>query len=156
EDALLLHVAHQFARVDFGAVHVALGVGGDAFRGAAGAGSRALFRRTGIRDEGRDLAVLRAADAQPAPEARVLRDVRFGIGDVDDVVLVDEHTARPTELPPLREKFSLLVENLNAAVGAIGNEQPSLRIHGEPVRHVVFAWAYFLLSIDYVQSVLYG
>src|SRR5207247_9483422 len=116
---LLLHVAHEFARIDLGAIDVALGVGGDAFGGAAGAGPRSYLQRPGVGDEGGNFAVARAADAQPALESGILRDVRFGIGDVDDIVPVDEHAAGPAELPPFREEFSFLIEDLDAAVRAI-------------------------------------
>src|SRR5215510_15060361 len=136
---LVLDVAHQLARIDFGAVDVPSRVGGDALGGAAGPRPAPLLHRLGIWNERRDLAVLGAADAQTALEAGVLGVVGLGIGDIDGVVLVDEDAARPTELLPFREEFSVLVEDLDTAVGAVADEQPSARIHGERVRHVEFA-----------------
>src|SRR5262249_53101308 len=137
--ALVLDVAHQLARIDFGAVDVSPRVGGDALGGAAGPRAAPLLHGQGIRNERRDLAVLGAADAQSAFEAWVLGVVGFGVGDIDDVALVDEDPAWPAELLPFSEEFSVLVEDLDAAVGAVADEQPSARIHGERVRHVEFA-----------------
>ena len=44
------------------------------------------------------------------------------VGDVEHVVAVDEDAARPAELLPLREKFSVLVEDPDAAVAAIAED----------------------------------
>src|SRR5262249_45585090 len=54
---------------------------------------------------------------------------RLGIGGVENVVAVDVEAARPAELPPFGEKFSILVEDLDAVVRAVGDEQPPARIH---------------------------
>ena len=56
------------------------------------------------------------------------------VGQVERVVLVDEYPARPAELLPLFEKFSVLVENLDPIVSAVTNKQPAARIHGQSVR----------------------
>src|SRR4051794_25488570 len=70
----------------------------------------------------------------------------FGIGDVDDVVLVDEDTARPAELMPLCDEGAILFENLNAIVAAITQEQAPPRIHRERVRPVHLAGTGTLLA----------
>src|SRR5437899_2804712 len=73
----------------------------------------------GLKNEGRNLAILHAAD----PDARLVgriglvgRIVRY----VEDVILVDEQAARPTELLPLEQKLSILIKGLNAVVRAVG------------------------------------
>src|SRR6185503_14027571 len=72
--------------------------------------------------------------------------VRVRVGDIEDVVLVDIETARPAELTPLGEELALLVEDLNAAVGAVADEKAALRIHRERVRRVELAGARALLA----------
>src|SRR5205807_1539571 len=52
----------------------------------------------------------------------------------------------PPELPPLEEKFSVLIEYLDTVVAAIRDEQPSFGIHCEIVRHIKFAWTPSLLA----------
>src|SRR6185503_16510297 len=86
-----------------------------------------------------DLAGFRAADANAALAARVVgvlarRVLRFRIGDVKDIVPVDENSARPSELFPCGEELSVLIEDRDAAVAAVGNEQPTLRIERQHVR----------------------
>src|SRR5262249_3584995 len=63
---------------------------------------------------------------------------RLGIGRVENVVAVDVEAARPAELPPFGEKFSILVEDLDAVVRAVSHKQPPARIHGESMGHVEF------------------
>src|SRR5262245_23520947 len=63
----------------------------------------------------------------------------FRIGHVDDVVLVDEDTARPAELEPLVHVVALLIENLDTIVVAVTEEQPPTRIHCDGVRNVDLA-----------------
>src|SRR5204863_1340134 len=83
------------------AVYVALRVNRDTL-GAARPGERAFVDvRIVVRDERRDFAVARAPDTDAAlPFAVLARRVRFGIGDVNHVVLVDIDAARPAELAP--------------------------------------------------------
>src|SRR6185295_13021441 len=77
------------------------------------------------------------ADADTTvPVGLVTRGRRLGIGRVEHVVLVDVDAARPAELPPLLEELAVLIEDLNAAVAAIADEQTSARIERERVRHV--------------------
>src|SRR5580704_14713500 len=105
-------------------------VDGDAFR---------HFRlRIGRGDEGRHLAVLDAADADALPERRVHFVARLRVGDIDDVV-ADIDAARPAELLPLGDEFSILIEDLDAIVRPVGDEQPARRIHGQPVGDVELA-----------------
>src|SRR5690242_538788 len=63
----------------------------------------------------------------------------FGIGDIDDVILVDVDSARAAELRPLIEQFAVLVENLDAVVLPVADEQPPLRIHRDRVGNVELA-----------------
>ena len=51
--------------------------------------------------------------------------VEVEFGDIDHVVLVDGDAARPAELLPLGEELALLIEDLDAVVGAVGDEQAS-------------------------------
>src|SRR6266853_1881619 len=106
---------------DFGAENVAHGIRGDAL-GGAGAGD--LFHR--VRNERRYRAVVHAPDPDAAlPAVVIFRDgFRFGIGDIDDVVLVDEYAARPAELMPLGDVVAVLVEDLDAVVVAVADEEP--------------------------------
>src|SRR3954463_11887812 len=113
----LLYVSHQFARVDFRAIDIPIGIGGSPSRGAAGSRSGTLLHRLRIRDQRGDPAVLCAADPQTTPEARILRCVGFGIGDIDGVAGIDIDAARPAELLPFDKEFPILVEDLDAIVG---------------------------------------
>ncbi len=90
-------------------------------------------------DQRRDAAVFGAADPDSALEARVELGVRLVVGDVQDIVAVDEKAARAAELLPFFEEVAVLVEDLDAAVGAVADEQPSFGIHGEGVGLVEFA-----------------
>src|SRR6516164_5659474 len=127
---LILHELLQGLFVGKSAEHIAVFV------------SRDAFRHVGLRpflgDEGRHLAVFDAADPDALPERRIEFLARLGIGGVENVVAVDVEAARPAELPPFGEKFSILVEDLDAVVRAVSHEQPPARIHGESMGHVEF------------------
>ena len=86
---------------------------------------------------------LTLADANPPLPARVIpRDrARLGVGDVDVVALVDEDPARPAELRPLLDEVAVLIEDLNAVVVAVADEQPPFGIERERVRLIEFARA---------------
>src|SRR5262245_63167332 len=128
---LLLHeLLHGFA-LGKSAKHVAVFVSRDAFRHVE---VRPFFR-----DEGRHLAVFDAADPDALPERHVEFLARLGIGRVENVVAVDVEAARSAELPPFGEKFSILVEDLDAVVRAVSDEQLPARIHGESMGHVELA-----------------
>src|SRR2546427_4373520 len=134
--ALFSHVLPQIPRAGFARVEVARGVYHDAF-GRAG---RLLHGAKG-RDKDGDLAVLDAADANARPDARVILRVRLMIGYVKDIVAVDVDPARPAELLPLCEKFAILVEDLDAIVAAVADEDLSLRIDSDGMRRVELAGA---------------
>src|SRR2546428_11612206 len=95
---------------------------------------RGRFR---ILDERGDASVLRAADADAFPDAAEL--VRagvgpgFGVGHVHRVVLRDEDAARAAELPPFVEERAVLIEDLDAVVLAIPNEETPARVHRDRV-----------------------
>src|SRR5262249_42821054 len=66
---------------------------------------------------------------------------RFGIRDIKHVVLVDEDSARPSELFPRGHKFTVLVEDHDAAVAPIRDKKPALTIKSEHVGSLQFAVA---------------
>src|SRR5262245_26152927 len=132
--ASFLHVLPQIPCAGFARVEVARGIYDDTF----GRGGRFLLGAEG-RDEGGDLAILGAADADTRPDTRIVFPVRLMIGHVKDVVAVNVDAARPAELLPLRDEIAILVEDLNAIVAAVADEDPSLRIDGDGVRRVELA-----------------
>src|SRR5262249_53208736 len=101
---LLLHVAPHGHFGGPASIDVARVVHADAFRRAG------LDRR--LRNEGGDLAVLDAADADALLEARIVARGRLRIGDVKHVVLVDGNVARPPELLPFGNELAVRLENL--------------------------------------------
>src|SRR5262249_20429940 len=105
---LLLHELLHGPVLGKSAEHVALFVSRNAFRQMA--------VRPFLGDEGRHLAVFDAADPDALPERHIEFLARLRIGRVENVVAVDVEAARPAELPPFGEKFSILVEDLNAVV----------------------------------------
>ena len=131
--ALLLDVPLQALGSDFGAIDHALGIRRDAF---GSAGRRPILIGLGIRNEGLHRAVFGASDADPAFPAGMTSHVRFGVGDVQDVVLVDIEAAGTAELRPLVEKLPILVENLDAVVGAVADKQTSFGIEGQRVGRI--------------------
>src|SRR2546426_2483063 len=68
------------------------------------------------------------------------------VAQVEVVVLVDKQSARPAELLPFFEKFSVLVEDLDPIVAPIANKQPAAGIHGQGVRRIELAWGVALLA----------
>src|SRR5262249_20704398 len=112
--------------------------------GRAGAGD--LLDRIG--DEGGHRAVAHPADPDAAlPAIVVLGDrLRFRIRDIDDVVPVDEHAARPAELVPLVEVVAVLIEDLDAIVLPVAEKEPAARIHRDRVRDVDLAGTGTLLA----------
>src|SRR3989442_1354268 len=76
----------------------------------------------------------------PPPTIVIFRDrLRFRIRDIDHVVLVDKDAARAAELRPLGDELAILIENLDAVIRAVSEEQPALRIHGDRMRTVDLA-----------------
>src|SRR5436309_8061386 len=105
----LFRVLLHCFRSDLGSVNVARRIDRDAFRRAR---ARRLLVRIG--NEAEDLAVLQAAVTDPALPAVVIarHGLGFGVGDVEDVVLVDPHAARPAELAELLNERAVLIEDL--------------------------------------------
>src|ERR1700674_1251587 len=101
---------------------------------------------TGCRNESRDPAVLGAADADAGLEARIVVLVRLIVRHVDHVVFVDGDVARPAELLPFSDEFSVRIKNLEAAVAAIGHENPALEIHRDAVQLVELALPFTVLA----------
>src|SRR5262245_34641047 len=74
-----------------------------------------------FKNEGRDLAILHAAD----PDARLVGRIGLVgrvVGHIEDVLLVDEQAAGAAELLPLQQIFSILVKDLDAIVRAVGDK----------------------------------
>src|SRR5947207_11574376 len=130
---LLLDVAFEHLPPHDRAVHVALRVYADTF-GAGMIGRRRLH----VFDECGDAAVLRAPDADafldPRQLVRAGVGARLRIGHVDRVVSGDGDAARPAELIPDIEELAVLIEDLDAVVLAVADEQTPARVHGDRVR----------------------
>src|SRR5438128_11903360 len=117
---------------------------------------RSRFR---VLDERGDASVLRAADADAFPDAgqfvRAGVGPGLGVGHVDRVVLRDEDATRAAELPPLVEELAVLIEDLDAVVLAIPNEETPARVHRDRVRLAHFTAARpFLPPLLDVLSIL--
>src|SRR5215208_37086 len=141
--SLVLHIFHQPLGTDFGSVNISRRIGSDALRGAC-----AGFLICRIWNERGDRAVLRAADPDAAFPAIVVPSHRLGfrIRDVDDIVSVNIDSARAAELRPLVEEFAVLIENLDAIILPIADEQPPLRIDGDRVGNIEFSRSRTLLA----------
>src|SRR6266480_1866855 len=96
----------KLSRPDFPAEDIAHRVHGKAF------GRARALHLNGIWDAVEDLAGLELADAAAA--------------QVD--------AARAAELFPLGDEAAVLLEDLDAVVAAVGNEEPPLGVHGDIVR----------------------
>src|SRR5438034_4636835 len=118
----------KLSRPDFPAEDIAQRVYGKAFGRA-----RALHVNR-IRDAVEDLAGLELADANAAEPAGVRGDaVGFRVGDVDEAI-AQVDAARAAELFPLGDEAAVLLEDLDAVVAAVGNEEQPLGVHGDIVR----------------------
>src|SRR6266852_9400085 len=108
-----------------GAVHphidVAVVIDGYGLAPLSGAGGLAFRERGG--NEGGHRSVPGAADREPAPEAAIDSPSRFGIRAIKNVVLVDEEAARAPKLFPLGDELAVLIEDFDAVVAAVGDEQ---------------------------------
>src|SRR5712671_1195028 len=116
----LHHIAHQSPGADFGPIDDAVLVGGDTFGRTGGVGfvdriGNEIFHRS----------VFGAAHANAAFPAVMILGNRFGfgIGDIDDVIGVDIDAAWAAELRPAFQKLAILIENLDAVVVAVADEQ---------------------------------
>src|SRR5690348_3911134 len=105
------------------AIDVALLVDADSFRAAVLFGGR--FH---ILDEVLHGAVLSAADADAFLPAGLVFAPGFGIGNIHGVVLRDEDAAGAAPLHPRVEVFAVLIEDLDAVVVTIADEDAALRI----------------------------
>ena len=63
----------------------------------------------------------------------------FGVGDIHDVIAVDDDAAGPAELGELAEELAVLGEDLDAVVVAVADIQIALGIHRQAVRHAELA-----------------
>jgi len=64
---------------------------------------------------------------------------RTRVGDVEDVILVDPHAARPAELCRLGNELPFLIENLDTVVPAIADDEAPLESQGQGVRLIELA-----------------
>src|SRR5882672_3458783 len=118
----------KLPRPDFPAEDIAHRVHGNAF------GRARALHLNGIRDAVEDLAGLELADADAAEPAGVRGNaVRFGVCDVDAIV-AQVDPARAAELFPLGDEAAVLLEDLDAVVAAVGDEEPPLGVHRDVVR----------------------
>src|SRR5258706_3324337 len=142
---LLLDVPLQHLTPLHRAVNVALRVHPEAL----GAG---MIGRGGLQvlDEGGHLAVAGAADANAFADAHQLVGAGigtgFGIRQVDGVVARNVDAARAAELAPFVEHLAVLVENLDAVVLAVTDEQAALAVDCDSVWLREFARAGTLVA----------
>src|SRR5258708_16999997 len=91
-------------------------------------GASPLFGRSGLRNEGSDFTILHAANSHAPFEARILRHVGFGIGHIENVVLVDEEAAWTAELFPFRAAQPIRVKYLDPIFGSATDSFPAHRL----------------------------
>src|ERR1700741_4968144 len=133
-------VFSERVRADVGGVDGALVVGDDA--GGAGDAVHVSLRKVGIGDEGRERAVFGATNRDAPQEARVDGGVRLRVAYVQRVVFRNIDGTRAAELRPRSDEFSVLVENLHAAVTSVCNvHMPFGAADGDVVRLVELTWA---------------
>src|SRR5258706_9981567 len=132
---LLLHILLELLGADFRGKQIALSIGSHPFDAGV-----VVLLRVGLdeRNHRCDFAIFGAPDPNASCEPRILFGVRLGIGHVHVVVPVDVDAARPAELFPLIEEASILIEDLNAAVAAVGHEDSPARIDRDAVRSIEF------------------
>src|SRR6185436_534065 len=88
-------------------------------------------RRLGLMagNEELHLAVLEAPDSDAFTPAWMAFGIRFGVDGIEHVVLVDDHPARAAEVLEFTEELAVvLVDDLNAMVRPVGNDQPPLGV----------------------------
>src|SRR5215470_5091815 len=119
-----------------GAIHphidVAVVIDGYGLAPLSVAGGLAFRERGG--NEGGHRSVPGAADREPAPEATIDSPGRFGIRAIKNIVLVDEEATRAPKLFPLGDKLAILIEDFDAVVPAVSDEQAASRIHRQRMR----------------------
>src|SRR5262245_17399559 len=119
---LLLNVFLQRPLADFRPINITLSVSRDAFRRACSGLVGVLFR---VRNEGDAFAVLGAPDTDAALPARVPSRIRLRVGHKNNVLFININPARTAELLPLFEEFSILIEDLDAIIIPVADEEPS-------------------------------
>ena len=121
---------------DFSSLDSAMPVGGDVFGATRSRFSIVVLKR----NEGGNFKRFQASEDNPATTgiARIRLWGGFRIGD-DNGLTLDEKAGWPSELPILRDKVSILIEDLKAIVIAIGDPEPSLIIKPEGVRKLEFS-----------------
>src|SRR5258708_29303900 len=131
-----MRLAPGIALNHMGAVHAHIDVAAviDGYGLAPLSGASGLAFRERGRNEGGHRSVPGAADREPAPKAAIYSPSRFGIRAIKNVVLVDEEAARAPKLFPLVDELAVLIEDFDAVVAAVGDEQAAGRIHRQPVR----------------------
>src|SRR4030095_9183121 len=126
---LLFDVFRQLPRADFPAVHIALRIHGHTL----GCTGSLYFKR--VRKAVQPFAIFNATDTYPSLPARMWRHtVGFGVGYINHVV-ADVDAAWATELLPLAEVVSILIEDLDSHVASVGNKESPSRSHSNALRH---------------------
>src|SRR4051812_43101834 len=116
-----LDVPFQRLRSNLSAINHARFVDADSLGGA-----RVRCHLDRIGDEKFHRSITRAADANaalPRALATVAHRPRLRVGDVDVVLRVDVDAARTAELIPGVEELAILVEDLDAIVAAVADEE---------------------------------
>src|SRR5262245_43226412 len=131
---LPLHVFGQSSYCNLRAIHVTGGIHSHAFS-CSSLGTCRLM--TGNKEA--DFAVLRASNPHAFLPTRMAGGAGFRVDRIQRVVFVDVNPADAAELLPLRQKFSILVEDLEAHIPAIGNKQAPSRIERESMWCAEFA-----------------
>src|SRR5688572_3478938 len=112
-------------RANFAGVHVSCRIHGHAFAHRPIATHARGLAGDVLGHEVPHLAGARAADAKALAPAGIVVVVGFRIDGVERVVAIDVEAADAAELIPRVEVLAVLVEDLDAAVAAIGHEQPA-------------------------------
>src|ERR1039458_474811 len=132
-------------------------MGANPFRAASGG---TFWIAESVGNEGGDDAGFGAADAGAAlPAGGVAVTVAvggFGIGDIEDVAVADVETAGAAELSPLIEEFAVLVEDLDAVVGAVADEEAAGGIESQAVGSIELAGGRALLAPGLDERTVFG
>src|SRR5437667_838642 len=123
-----LHVLPKHARPWFSAENTPVFVHSAELGTASGLSARVAAL---IEDKIFHPAAQRVADADSLLEAGILDIVRLRVEHIYKVLIIDgeRDSTRHPELVPLREKLSILIENLNSSVAAIAHENPPSLVH---------------------------
>src|SRR5262249_9036721 len=132
---LILDVFRHASQRSFGCVDVARSVDGNPFTHGS---LRGICLVRG--NEGRDFAIFETPDPDSPEPARMDLFRRFGVGRVNNVILIDGQPAGATEVVVFSDEFAILRQDLDAMVVAIGDDQPAFRIEFERVRRPKLSW----------------